>query len=90
VCRRLAFPSPPPTPPCRHQGFEERLAAYFGPSLTPAHLKLADLPEGQVELVDVTLEGGATSPFPLVKCNNIFVLPGEGLAGLVDSAGQQS
>ncbi len=52
--------------------------AYFGPSLSPAHLKLADLPEGQVQLVDVQLDGGATSPFPLVKCNNIFVLPGGG------------
>jgi hypothetical protein len=72
-------PLPPPSSPspCRHQDYEQRLANYFGAGVTPAHLKLADLPQGQeTQLVEVLGANGANSPFPLVRCRNVFVLPG--------------
>ena len=30
----------------------------------------------EVQLIEYRLEGGALSPFPLLRCRNIFVLPG--------------
>ena len=31
-------------------------------------------------------EGGGPSPFPLVKCKNVYLLPGEGLGAGLDGA----
>lgn len=52
--------------------------AYFGSveALTPAHLKLAEAPQHS-ELIDYTLpDSGQASKFPLLRVNNIYVLPG--------------
>jgi len=63
-----------------HPALAERLGAYFGPRATPAHLKMAQAPEGECELLEYEADG-APSPFPLVRCRNVFVLPG--VPGLV-------
>jgi FAD synthetase len=74
----------------RHPEAEQALVEYFGArKVTDAHLKMAEVPgAGDVELVWVEEEvddGGETtasssrrrrSPFPLVRVNNIYVLPG--------------
>ncbi|PNH11162.1 putative FAD synthase [Tetrabaena socialis] len=65
-------------PLVRHPAMVSRLAAYFGGegALTPAHLKMAELPTG-AELIDyVVPETGQPSSFPIAKVNNIYVLPG--------------
>lgn len=62
---------------CRHPDFEARLRDMFGPSLTAAHLKMAETPAGRATLIDYTMENGQVSKFPLLKCgDNIFVMPG--------------
>lgn len=30
----------------------------------------------EVHLIEYRLEGGALSPFPLLRCRNVYVLPG--------------
>ncbi|KXZ50142.1 hypothetical protein GPECTOR_17g778 [Gonium pectorale] len=55
-----------------------RLSEYFGgmDALTPAHLKMAEGPAA-AELIDYTLPGAdQPSKFPLVRVNNVYVLPG--------------
>jgi molybdopterin-biosynthesis enzyme MoeA-like protein len=65
----------------RHSDFERRLRELFGPSLTAAHLKMAEVPAGAGQLIEYTLDSGEASKFPILKCGaNIFVLPGA-LAG---------
>ncbi|PSC67404.1 FAD synthase [Micractinium conductrix] len=60
-----------------HPQLESRIRAYFGANTTRAHLKMAEAPTGsEVQLIEYRLEGGALSPFPLLRCRNIFVLPG--------------
>jgi len=76
-------------PLVRHEALEERIRGYFGDRLLEGHLKMAQMPEGLAELIDdpPSSPGGtprqpeATSPtgksaFPLLKCGNVFVLPG--------------
>lgn len=76
----------------RHPEAEQALVEYFGAQkVTDAHLKMAEVPgAGDVELVWVEEEEETTtaagdsssprrqrrSPFPLVRVNNIYVLPG--------------
>ena len=82
-------------PLARDPDLEARLRSYFantdGKTITEAHLKMADAPEG-VEAVEVVVGGGdesndanaaaaATtpprpSPFPLLSFRNCFILPG--------------
>lgn len=47
-----------------------------GREVGPAHLKMADLPEGESELLDYRLPSGQLSKWPVVRCRNIYVLPG--------------
>jgi hypothetical protein len=76
--------------PPRHPGFESRLRSYFGTALTVAHLKMAETPEGDTELLDYLLDSGEESKFPVIRCHgNIYVLPGAGdqqSAGLLRTA----
>lgn len=60
-----------------HPQLEARIRAFFGANTTRAHLKMAEAPTGsEVHLIEYHLEGGAVSPFPLLRCRNIYVLPG--------------
>ncbi|KAI3436315.1 hypothetical protein D9Q98_002368 [Chlorella vulgaris] len=60
-----------------HPQLELRIRKYFGPHTTRAHLKMAEAPTGsEVHLIEHRTEDGAQSPFPLLRCRNIFVLPG--------------
>lgn len=71
-------------PPNSNPDLEESLLSYFGAAnVTPAHLKMADTPEEGTVLVPYNLDSGEASPFPLVACRNVFILPGEGLGGRV-------
>ncbi|KAI8473634.1 MAG: MoaB/Mog domain-containing protein, partial [Monoraphidium minutum] len=60
----------------RNPNIEESLTAFFGEDLTNAHLKMADTPEDFTTLLSPRTEGGALSPWPVVKCRNVFMLPG--------------
>lgn len=53
----------PPTP---------RPQALFGAGTTPSHLKMAVAPAGCCTLIDVP----ESTSFPVVQCENIYVLPG--------------
>ncbi|EFJ40692.1 hypothetical protein VOLCADRAFT_99481 [Volvox carteri f. nagariensis] len=56
----------------------ERLSSYFGgpAALSEAHLKMAEAPQ-HTELIDYTLPySDHVSKFPLMRVNNIYVLPG--------------
>ncbi|KAK9813658.1 hypothetical protein WJX73_002147 [Symbiochloris irregularis] len=63
-------------PLTRNRALEERLRKRFGEEITAAHLKMAETPAGEVEAIDYTLSDGQPSPFPLIRCRNIYVLPG--------------
>eukprot|EP00892_Ulva_mutabilis_P011592 jgi/Ulvmu1/8805/UM048_0060.1 len=58
------------------KALEASLREYFGESVTESHLKMARVPEGCSELLPYSLPDGSTSPFPLLKVANVFVLPG--------------
>jgi len=61
----------------RHPELEARIRAYFGSDVTDAHLKMADAPMGpEIALIDYNQADGTVSPFPLLKCRNVYVLPG--------------
>ncbi|KAG7670255.1 hypothetical protein KSW81_008388 [Nannochloris sp. 'desiccata'] len=61
----------------RHPELEARIRAYFGADVTDAHLKMADAPTGpEIALIDYNQADGTVSPFPLLKCRNVYVLPG--------------
>ena len=53
-----------------HPRLEADARAYYGERLKPAHLQMAQVPEG-TELLDLTDLG-----FPLMKMRNVFILPG--------------
>ncbi len=39
---------------------------------------MADVPEGESDLLDYRLEGsGEMSKFPVLRCRNTYVLPGQ-------------
>ncbi|DBA82678.1 hypothetical protein WJX77_002340 [Trebouxia sp. C0004] len=63
-------------PLVRDAGLESRLHAYFGDNITAAHLKMAEAPQGACSIIDYLRDDGTQSPFPLIRCGNIFVLPG--------------
>ncbi|GBF98909.1 FAD synthase [Raphidocelis subcapitata] len=60
----------------RNPEIEESLMAFFGDDLTEAHLKMADTPEDFTTLLSPAATKGASSPFPIVKCKNVYMLPG--------------
>jgi len=56
---------------------EQKIRAHFGDHLTTFHLKMADVPDGpETILIDYLLRDGRPSPYPLVRCRNIYILPG--------------
>lgn len=63
----------------RHPVLEERIRGHFGNNVTEAHLKMAEAPEG-IDIVDIVADkngaGSPPSPFPLLRCGNIYILPG--------------
>lgn len=61
---------------CRNTEFEARLRNYFGSNITAAHLKMAETPDDEATLIDYMLDNGEQSKFPIVRCRNIYVLPG--------------
>lgn len=71
----------------RHPELERRIRSFFGDdNITEAHLKMAEAPTGgELALIEYyyTKEGDSCSapqrkqaPFPLVRCRNVYVLPG--------------
>jgi molybdenum cofactor synthesis domain-containing protein len=61
----------------RHPELEARIRAYFGADVTDSHLKMADTPMGpEILLIDYNQADGTVSPFPLLKCRNVYILPG--------------
>lgn len=61
----------------RHPELEARLRRYFGEDVTESHLKMAEAPKGsEVALIEHRLDSGELSPFPLLRCRNVYVLPG--------------
>ncbi|GAB4821656.1 hypothetical protein N2152v2_008702 [Parachlorella kessleri] len=72
----------------RHPELESRLRRYFGADITESHLKMAEAPTGkkpcntlwaagtEVSIIEQHLDSGKVSPFPLLRCRNVFVLPG--------------
>lgn len=61
----------------RHAELEARIRAFFSDGVTSAHLKMAEMPTGsEVALLDYCHPDGRVSPFPLVRCRNVYVLPG--------------
>lgn len=59
-----------------HPQIESRLKSYFGDDITPAHLKMSQAPINETELLDLLDDQGKPTPFPVLKCRNVFVLPG--------------
>lgn len=60
----------------RHAELEARIRDYFEGNVTQAHLKMAEAPTGsEVQLIE-HVDGGRLSPFPLVCCRNVYILPG--------------
>lgn len=61
----------------RHPHLAQRIRGVFGAGTTEAHLKMAETPRGsEVALIDYAGEDGGVAPFPLVRCRNVYVLPG--------------
>ncbi|KAK9846826.1 hypothetical protein WJX84_007716 [Apatococcus fuscideae] len=60
----------------RHPTLEQRLQDRFGSGTTAAHLKMAEVPAGEAELIDKNGSSDGPSAFPLMRCRNIYVLPG--------------
>ena len=67
---------------------EKLLSSYYESRLSPRHLRMAELPAGAELLIS------RTSSWPLVRLENIFVLPGlpvifgQKMAGLAEALGQ--
>jgi molybdenum cofactor synthesis domain-containing protein len=57
-------------PLARDPRLADLMSAHFGPRLTEDHLRMADLPAG-TELID-----GGEIRWPVMKCHNVYVLPG--------------
>ena len=56
---------------------EEKVKAHFGENVTKHHLKMAEVPDGpETALIEYTLKDGRPSPYPLVRCRNVYILPG--------------
>ncbi len=54
----------------RHPRLEAILRQHYGAAITPAQLRMADIPEGS------RLVGEGDIGFPIVACENVFVFPG--------------
>lgn len=54
----------------RHPVLEKALRRYYGAEITPAQLKMAEIPEG------CRLIGGEDLTFPVLVFQNVFILPG--------------
>lgn len=64
-------------PLVRNPDMEQCITQHFQGQLTEAHLKMAEAPEGQCELIHYKREDGLASPFPLMLCGaRVYVLPG--------------
>lgn len=64
-----------------HPDLVSRLSEFYGAKITPSHFKMAQVPDGEVTLHEAvhSCPNGWTSgrsPYPLVQCRNIFILPG--------------
>lgn len=63
-----------------HPDLVSRLSEFYGAKITPSHFKMAQVPDGEVTLHEAvhSCPNGCVgrSPYPLVQCRNIFVLPG--------------
>ena len=56
---------------------EEKVKAHFGENVTKYHLKMAEVPDGpETALIEYKLKDGRPSPYPLIRCRNIYILPG--------------
>lgn len=75
-------------PMVRNEEIEKLMTNHYQSRLSQRHLRMADLPEGAELLLS------NTSRWPLVKLENIFVLPGlpnifqQKMAGLAEALGQ--
>lgn len=75
-------------PLVRSPAIEKLLAGHYKNRLSQRHLRMADLPEGAELLLS------STSSWPLVRLENIYVLPGlpvifrQKMAGLAETLGQ--
>ncbi|MEW6734986.1 MAG: molybdopterin-binding protein [Acidobacteriota bacterium] len=54
----------------RHPELEAMLRNYFGDKITEAHLHMADVPTGSTLITAPDLR------WPLLACNNVYILPG--------------
>ena len=56
---------------------EDAIRKHFGEHLTADHLKMAAVPDGpETVLIEHRGEDGRPSAYPLVRCRNIYILPG--------------
>lgn len=56
---------------------EEKVKAHFGEHVTKHHLKMSEVPDGpETALIEYKLKDGRPSPYPLIRCRNIYILPG--------------
>jgi molybdenum cofactor synthesis domain-containing protein len=61
----------------KSDALEDAIVQHFGEHVTKHHLKMAFLPDGpETVLIEHTLQDGRPSPYPLVRCRNIYILPG--------------
>ena len=61
----------------KNVSLEEKVKAHFGENVTKHHLKMAEVPDGpETALIEYTLKDGRPSPYPLLRCRNIYILPG--------------
>ena len=56
---------------------QDKIRSHFADDVTETHLRMAQVPDGpETVLIDHVLQDGRPSPYPLVRCRNIYVLPG--------------
>ena len=56
---------------------ENAIRTHFGEHVTAHHLKMACVPDGpETVMIPHKLRDGRPSPYPLVRCRNIYILPG--------------
>jgi len=56
---------------------EHAIRSHFGEHTTEHHLKMALVPDGpETVMIPHKLRDGRPSPYPLVRCRNVYILPG--------------
>eukprot|EP00803_Ostreobium_quekettii_P000689 evm.model.scf_314EXC.14 EVM.evm.TU.scf_314EXC.14 scf_314EXC:82576-94060(-) len=60
----------------RNRVLERRICEAFEGHVESAHLKMTETPDRECELVDMAGSNGGAWPFPIVKCRNVYMLPG--------------